>query len=109
MRTLSLADFNREVGAVGGKVTTVDSADDETGESAENGFEISPELMYTTEHEMPTLREHIVMEPKSAEPAATANGDDAGTRAGDRDDSGAKRRRGRRGGRRGRGGEQNER
>ena len=111
MRTLPLADFNREVSAAGGKIATIDSAaEDEISDSVENGFDISPELMYTTEHELPTVHEHIIMEPKSGEPAATANGDgDAGTRAGDRDDSGAKRRRGRRGGRRGRGGEQNER
>ena len=112
MRALSLADFDREVAAAGGKVTTVDvAADDDVVDSGENGFDISPELMYTTEPELPALREHIVMEPRSEEPAATANGDTDGdsTRAGDRDDSGAKRRRGRRGGRRGRGGEQNER
>lgn len=111
MRTLSLTDFNREVAAAGGKIVSLDStAEEEMGESAENGFEISPELMYTTEHELPSVREHIVLEPKSGEPAATANGDaDAGTRSGDRDDSGARRRRGRRGGRKGRGGDPNER
>ena len=111
MRLLSLADFNREIDAAGGRSAVIDvGSEDETGESVENGFEISPELMYTTEHELPTLREHIVMEPKSGEPTATANGDeDPSTRAGDRDDSGARRRRGRRGGRRGRGGEQNDR
>jgi cell fate regulator YaaT (PSP1 superfamily) len=112
MRAVSLADFDREVAAAGGKVTTVEvAADDDVADSGENGFDISPELMYTTEHELPTAREHIVVEPGSGEPIATANGenDGAGTRAGDRDDTGAKRRRGRRGGRRGRGGEQNER
>ena len=111
MRTLSLADFNREIDALGGRAAVVDAgAEEETGDSLENGFDISPELMYTTEHELPALHEHIVMEPKSGEPTAAANGDeDPSTRAGDRDDSGAKRRRGRRGGRRGRGGEQNDR
>ena len=109
MRALSLSDFDREVAAAGGKITTVEAAAEEEG--GENGFEISPELNYTTEHELPALQEPIVAEPKSGDTAATANGEEGegSTRAGDRDDSGAKRRRGRRGGRRGRGGDQNER
>lgn len=112
-RTLSLTDFNREVAGAGGKVATSDTAEEETPDTA---FEISPELMYTTEHEIPTIGETIVME-STGESVATGNGsgdvsgsgDSEPTRAGDRDDSGARRRRGRRGGRRGRGGSEGER
>ena len=110
-RFLSLADFNREIAQAGGKVSTADVAEEETAEPA---FEISPELMYTTEHELPLIRETIVME-SAGDAVATDNGNGNGnttpepTRAGDRDDSGARRRRGRRGGRRGRGGSEGER
>jgi cell fate regulator YaaT (PSP1 superfamily) len=113
-RTLSLSDFNREVAAAGGKVVTTDVTEEENGDTA---FEISPELMYTTEHEVPQLQDTIVME-SSGDPVATGNGGNGNgndgeksesTRAGDRDDSGARRRRGRRGGRRGRGGGEGER
>jgi len=107
-RTLSLTDFNREVAAAGGKLVPADVAEDENGDTA---FEISPELNYTVEHEILPLTETVVAEPQG-DPVATGNGDtaaDSTTRAGDRDDSGARRRRGRRGGRRGRGGGEGER
>lgn len=112
-RALSLNDFNREVAQAGGKVSTVEAAEEEMSEPT---FEISPELMYTTEHELPLIRETIVME-SAGDPVATGNGNSnvngtdssEATRAGDRDDSGARRRRGRRGGRRGRGGGEGER
>ena len=101
-RTLSLTDFNSELSAAGGKITPADSP----GLEEESAFEISPELNYTIEHEIPAEREHIVLE-MSGEPVATGNDEtpegEAATRAGDRDDTGARRRRGRRGGRRGRG------
>jgi hypothetical protein len=102
-RLVSLADFNRELAQAGGKIipdTTVEE------ESTDTTFEISPELLYTTEHEIPSSREVIVMDARAADPTATGNGSEVegdATRAGDRDDSGARRRRGRRGGRRGRG------
>jgi len=111
-RLLSLVDYNREIG--GGDQIESQSADEEIPDAA---FEISPELLYTTEHEIPGASERIIIE-SSESPVATAIDDtpgrgvpapgsvatDAdGTRAGDRDDSGARRRRGRRGGRRGRG------
>jgi cell fate regulator YaaT (PSP1 superfamily) len=102
-RLVSLADFNRELAQAGGKIipdTTVEE------ESTDTTFEISPELLYTTEHEIPSSREVIVMDARTADPTATGNGSEVegdATRAGDRDDSGARRRRGRRGGRRGRG------
>ena len=34
--------------------------------TAGDAFEISPELMYTTEHEIPAVREHIVVEPRTS-------------------------------------------
>jgi cell fate regulator YaaT (PSP1 superfamily) len=111
-RVVPLVDFNREVGAVinGGQVdadVTVDAQDDD---SIDTLFEISPELMYTTEHETMPAREIVTIEPRAQDPVATGNpeGTDP-ARQGDRDDSLARRRRGRRGGRRGRGGEQGER
>jgi len=113
-RILSLADFNREVAQAGGKIATADVVEEENGDTT---FDISPELLYTTEHELPQLRDTIVME-SAGDPVAMGNGGDGNgnggeksdaTRAGDRDDSGARRRRGRRGGRRGRGGNEGER
>src|SRR5687767_10573701 len=99
-RLVSLVDFNGEIATADGggaePQTDVITSDDET---TENGFEISPELMYTAEHEVTVSGESIVVE----EPASDT------ARAEDRDDAGARRRRGRRGGRRGRGGETGER
>jgi cell fate regulator YaaT (PSP1 superfamily) len=106
-RVISLADFNRELASVGGKITPAESAADE--ENGDASFEISPELLYTTEYEIPPARDHIVMDVRAGEPTATDNAGETpadATRAGDRDDSGARRRRGRRGGRRGRGSDQ---
>ena len=103
-RSISLADFNDELAAVGGKLSPADSAAEE--ENGDSAFEISPELLYTTEHEIPPVRESIVLDARAGEPVATGNDSETpedATRAGDRDDSGARRRRGRRGGRRGRG------
>ena len=120
-RVVPLAEFNREMAAVAGG--TVESYINETAaedDSGDNGYDVSPELMYTSEHEIATVREYIVSEPRAVtsaeepaaeEPAAVGDEektDSASSRAGDRDDSGARRRRGRRGGRRGRGGEPGE-
>ncbi|MDO8502794.1 MAG: regulatory iron-sulfur-containing complex subunit RicT [Gemmatimonadaceae bacterium] len=118
-RVVALADFNREIGGVAGTAgepeTAVSDSLTQEEEQTENGFDISPELMYTSEHEVATVRELIVLElTDSAEsgdavpPTGMEEDANAATRAGDRDDSGARRRRGRRGGRRGRGGEQGE-
>ena len=96
-RLVSLPDFNGELAAVAGGTGQLQadliSTDDEP---TENGFDISPELLYTAEHEVTSSGETIVVE--------EAPGADA-ARADDRDEAGAKRRRGRRGGRRGRGSE----
>ncbi|HEU4879498.1 MAG TPA: regulatory iron-sulfur-containing complex subunit RicT [Gemmatimonadaceae bacterium] len=110
-RLLALADYDREIAAAGGRLPSAEAAAIEE-DVAEVAFEISPELMYTTEHEIPAVRDTIVSDPRSQEPVATENGDNPAaeaTRAGDRDDAGARRRRGRRGGRRGRGTEPGER
>src|SRR5688500_541665 len=94
-RVVALADFNREVSDVAnGVVPAPDATADE-----EPVFEVSPELLYTTEYEIPAVRDVIVMEPAAAEPVTPDESDTS--RAGDRDDAGLKRRRGRRGGRRG--------
>lgn len=106
-RVISLNDFNREIAALSGPLPEADAAPD--AEEADSTFEISPELLYTTEHEIPASEEGIVIEPRPAEASASATREASSTRAGDRDDPGAKRRRGRRGGRRGRSGEQGER
>ena len=113
-RFVSLVDFNTEIakGSGSNTITAVESPVLED-EPAEALYEISPELLYTTEHELPSNREAIVAEPVAGDPVVTGNGEngDSGLeiRAGDRDDSGARRRRGRRGGRRGRGSEPGER
>ena len=100
-RVVALADFNREVSNVANGITTSSTFEEDV---VEPSFEVSPELMYTVEHEIPQVRDHIVMEAKPPEAAMAQPPEQS--RAGDRDDSGARRRRGRRGGRRGRGGEQ---
>ena len=102
-RVLSLADFNREVSDLANGITA--SVPEE--EIVETSYDISPELMYTIEHEIPPVRDHIVMEARTEAVTAEAIAPEAEepARAGDRDDSGVRRRRGRRGGRRGRGSE----
>ncbi|MEO8193755.1 MAG: regulatory iron-sulfur-containing complex subunit RicT [Gemmatimonadales bacterium] len=114
-RMVGLTDFNRELSDVAGNeaVTTDAEPFEQEDEVGEGGFDVSPELMYTAEHEVDSLSDEIAVEDASAKPLASATGDDSAeeeaTRAGDRDDSGVKRRRGRRGGRRGRGGAEGER
>ena len=103
-RVVALLDFNKEVSDLAnGIVPSAESGLEE--DFLEPSFEVSPELLYTTEHEIPPPREHVVLEAQPETIAADA-GDT--TRAGDRDDSGVRRRRGRRGGRRGRGSEPGE-
>jgi cell fate regulator YaaT (PSP1 superfamily) len=113
-RVVPLTEFNREIAAVAGG--TVDAYNNETvsdDDTIDAGFDISPELMYTSEHEIASVREHIISDSRrtqsKTDEAGLPSEDEAvegdSTRAGDRDDSGARRRRGRRGGRRGRGGE----
>ncbi|MEO5904542.1 MAG: regulatory iron-sulfur-containing complex subunit RicT [Gemmatimonadaceae bacterium] len=116
-RIVPLTEFNREMAAVAGG--TIESYINETAsdeyDGIDAGFDISPELLYTQEHEVASAREHIISEapaPPLAEDAVTTdnpdNADERPARSGDRDDAGARRRRGRRGGRRGRGSEPGE-
>jgi cell fate regulator YaaT (PSP1 superfamily) len=91
MRTIGLSDFNQEIGAVG--APAISPEEDDLRAEPISADDISPELMYTAEHEVPPARAEIVVE---AEQPDTANRD-----------FGGKRRRGRRGGRRGRGGNGN--
>ncbi len=86
-RTILLTEFNQEV-AGGGATPATFIEEDELHADPIFAEDISPELMYTAEHEMPPPREKLVVD---VPPAA------------DRD-AATKRRRGRRGGRRGRGG-----
>lgn len=115
-RVVALADFNSELAAVtdGSSGLSVDTAfqDDEP---VENGYDVSPELMFTADHEVMLVREVTVESSvlisgssvESDEIAGEAAGDPSAdsTAAAERDESAARRRRGRRGGRRGRGGE----
>ncbi|MEO7366903.1 MAG: regulatory iron-sulfur-containing complex subunit RicT [Gemmatimonadaceae bacterium] len=116
-RVVPLTEFNREMAAVAGG--TIESYINETStdeyDAIDASFDISPELLYTQEHEVASDREHIISEapaPAVAEDAVEtgnpADPDAPSSRTGDRDDTGARRRRGRRGGRRGRGTEPGE-
>ncbi|HVF41108.1 MAG TPA: regulatory iron-sulfur-containing complex subunit RicT [Gemmatimonadaceae bacterium] len=122
-RVVSLSEFNNETAAASsGSLTTGDDTIDdiEQNGSVDGSYEISPELQYTAEHEVVIARDIIVLEAASTETrSSTQPASDTGsapeetppsaTRSGDRDDAGARRRRGRRGGRRGRGGESGDR
>jgi cell fate regulator YaaT (PSP1 superfamily) len=91
MRSLTLSEFKQETEQLSGVGAAV-TAEPEEEESASEAIppeEISPELMYTAEHQILTPRANIV-----SEPAKTDGRDNDGS---------SKRRRGRRGGRRGRG------
>jgi cell fate regulator YaaT (PSP1 superfamily) len=88
MRTLTLADFKTETEQSSDATVAVLDEDD-NGEIVPD--EISPELMYTAEHQVPALKPKTVSEPlPNHVPSEEAS---------------SKRRRGRRGGRRGRGGD----
>ena len=110
-RVVSLPDYNREVGSIDDAGAQVETMTDTLSEDeqADALFEISPELMNTTEHEVLPVPDNVTIEAAGddAVPAQGEGGDAA--RTGDRDDSLARRRRGRRGGRRGRGSEPGER
>ncbi|MDP9200316.1 MAG: stage 0 sporulation protein [Gemmatimonadota bacterium] len=95
LRSIGLAEFKQEAEQHAGVMDAVSNDDEE--EMATEGIhpeEISPELMYTAEHQLPTLRANIVSEHAPAGNGTTQGGEGSG-----------KRRRGRRGGRRGRGGD----
>ncbi|HUQ99438.1 MAG TPA: regulatory iron-sulfur-containing complex subunit RicT [Gemmatimonadaceae bacterium] len=88
MRTLTLVDFKLETEQSAGAAVAIHEEDDADPISPDD---ISPELMYTAEHQVPALKPKMVSEPLP--PPGTAASEEASS----------KRRRGRRGGRRGRG------
>jgi cell fate regulator YaaT (PSP1 superfamily) len=93
VRTLTLAEFKTETEQAPGAVTTVE--EEEIVSEAIRPDEISPELLYTAEHQVASLKTTV-------NPPAPVSHPDI------RDvDGGNKRRRGRRGGRRGRGDDSN--
>ena len=98
MRTISLIDFKSETEQVSGAPTSPAIEDEESGIEAIRPEEISPELMYTAEHQIPP-RNNVVPDFARSEPPT--NGSPTLRDA----DGGNRRRRGRRGGRRGRGGD----
>jgi len=111
IRMISLADFNREMAALrGDDVVGTDAGDrlaapdsDET-ESIEGFDEISPELMYTAEHDVMTSLESIVSDgPAEESGSGQTDAETGATNGSNHDDAASRRRRGRRGGRRGRG------
>jgi cell fate regulator YaaT (PSP1 superfamily) len=94
LRTLTLAEFKQETehSAGAGQSAAVEGDEEEGGADAIQADEISPELLYTAEHQIPVIRGNVISEPvKSGNVGSREN------------ESGNKRRRGRRGGRRGRG------
>ena len=92
LRSITLAEFKRETeqSAASGAPVAVEVEEEENGAEGIQPDEISPELMYTAEHQVPAARTSIVSEALATE--SSRENDGAG-----------KRRRGRRGGRRGRG------
>ncbi len=95
LRSLTLAEFKAETERTPGDAAVAAAAmEEENGSEQFGADEISPELLYTSEHPVPSFSTGIV---------AQAPADD---RPSPKDSEAAsKRRRGRRGGRRGRGGE----
>jgi cell fate regulator YaaT (PSP1 superfamily) len=89
-RSVTLAEFKEETEQAGASgVAAVAEAEEESSVESIRPDEISPELLYTAEHQVLTLPENIVPKPASTSPR---EGENPG-----------RRRRGRRGGRRGRG------
>jgi cell fate regulator YaaT (PSP1 superfamily) len=118
MRIIGLGDFNRELATVKGEDVAgeLDAAvlaaggDIDTGEAADTPDEVSPELMYMAEHEVPAAdRLSVASEPLIADEEGSDNAAPAGEADTDREEAANRRRRGRRGGRRGRGSDSSER
>jgi cell fate regulator YaaT (PSP1 superfamily) len=113
VRVIGLAEFNREMAALaGGGAIEPDTEDrssaieTDDADGSETLDDISPELMYTSEHEMAVASESIVADAPQSQQSPDSNSSESvsGTLpAADRDDVASRRRRGRRGGRRGRG------
>jgi hypothetical protein len=90
-RSVTLEEFKLETEQVSGVTAPIASDEEENGIEPILPEEISPELMYTAEHQVPALKTNV------SDP--TTNGYTNGRPS----ESSSKRRRGRRGGRRGRG------
>jgi cell fate regulator YaaT (PSP1 superfamily) len=112
VRVIGLADYNRELAALRGETfletppdNALAAADQEESDSTENGEEISPELLFTSEHEVISTAELIVEDAPEASEIAAEPSLDAGADAAQTppEEKSSRRRRGRRGGRRGRG------
>src|SRR5687768_4858409 len=117
VRVVGLADFNREMAELRGEAApgaagdTVAVLEADENEPVENGEEISPELLFTSEHESISTVELIVEDAPHASAVEAGEAAEAGSdaAAGAPDDKSGRRRRGRRGGRRGRGSDSGER
>ena len=97
-RTITLVDFRTETENVSGVPGAVAVEEEDVLTETITPDEISPELMYTAEHQIPP-RNNVVPELTNAETVINGN---SALREGD---GATRRRRGRRGGRRGRGGD----
>jgi len=113
-RTISLADFNREMATLTGESSIETEVDDRVSagdadetESVEGFDEVSPELMYISESEVIASGASFVAEapPANGSPDVVNAAGETAPSAADRDEAANRRRRGRRGGRRGRGGD----
>jgi cell fate regulator YaaT (PSP1 superfamily) len=93
-RLVTLSEFKQETEQPGSPdfAATTDSDEEELASEMIEPDEISPELMYTAEHQIPAGHTNVVKEPVANVAAPPRDSDGAG-----------RRRRGRRGGRRGRG------
>jgi cell fate regulator YaaT (PSP1 superfamily) len=118
VRVVGLADFNREMAELRGEAAAGAAPDEavavleaDENEPVENGEDISPELLLTSEHESISTVELIVEDAPRASPVEPGDTVQAGTDApaGAPDEKSSRRRRGRRGGRRGRGSDSGER
>lgn len=117
MRIVGLAEFNREMAALRGESVAEADADEHNGtlggddsELSAAFDEVSPELMFTSEHETMS-GESFVMDPlQPPDSSGPSNGNSAPTLSdAEKDEAASRRRRGRRGGRRGRGNDSGER
>ncbi|HEY8164076.1 MAG TPA: regulatory iron-sulfur-containing complex subunit RicT [Gemmatimonadaceae bacterium] len=116
-RSLSLTDFNREIAAQRGEGPVEETPSLSNGDSEDEagaGEYISPELLYTAEHDVMTISEVIEAEPATDravedDQQLEPKPEDASPPQSPARDERARRRRGRRGGRRGRGSDQGER
>lgn len=108
VRIVALTDFNREMGALLGEGAVemendASFVDVEESQPADGFYDVSPELMYTAEHDIPVSEELIVSEPAPSSELRSGLVDEAQPTASEKDEASNRRRRGRRGGRRGRG------